>query len=139
MADVLFFSVKTQFKLKNPRKTSLWLGRICQSGGRELESLNYIFCSDAYLVDLNKKYLKHSTLTDILTFDYSDSTRINGEIYISIPRIKENAKIFKQSFDSELRRVLSHGLLHLLGYNDKTKSQKAEMRRKEEACLSLWK
>ena len=139
MADVLFFSVKTQFKLKNPRKTSLWLGLICQAEGRELESLNYIFCSDAYLADLNKRYLNHSTLTDILTFDYSDSMKINGEVYISIPRIKENARIYNQSFDFELRRVLSHGLLHLIGYNDKTKSQKVEMRRKEEACLSLWK
>ena len=139
MAEVLFFSVKTQFKLKNSRKTILWLSHISQIEGRELESITYVFCSDAYLAELNKKYLKHSTFTDILTFDYSDSNRINGEIYISIPRIRENARTFKQSFDSELRRVLSHGLLHLIGYNDRTKSQKAEMRRKEEACLSLWK
>jgi probable rRNA maturation factor len=139
MAIVLFFTEKTQFKLSNPRKTSLWIDRICQSENAELESLNYIFCNDALLSGLNKKYLNHSTLTDILTFNYSDSGRINGEIYISITRVKENAKTFGQSFDSELRRVIAHGLLHLLGYKDKTRSEKDEMRRKEEACLSLWK
>ena len=139
MEDIFFFSLKIKFKLKNPKKTIHWLSQICQNEGRELESLSYIFCSDNYLAGLNKKYLNHSTLTDILTFDYSNSNLINGEIYISIPRIKENARIFNQPFDSELRRVLSHGLLHLVGYTDKTPPQKAEMRRKEEACLSLWK
>lgn len=139
MAEVLFFSVKTQFKLKNKKRIIRWLYNICAVEKRELESLTYVFCSDAYLVEFNKKYLKHNTLTDILTFDYSNSKFINGEIYISIPRIKENARIFEQSFDSELRRVISHGLLHLIGYNDKTPAQKAEMQLKEEACLSLWK
>ena len=139
MEDIFFFSLKIKFKFKNPKKTSNWLSKICQNEGRGVESLSYIFCSDNYLADLNKKYLNHSTLTDILTFDYSNSNRVNGEIYISIARVKENARIFNQTFDSELRRVLSHGLLHLIGYNDKTPSQKSEMRRKEEACLSLWK
>src|SRR6185436_12480586 len=103
MEDILFFSLKIKFKLKNQKKTIHWLSLICRKEGRELESLSYIFCSDNYLAGLNKKYLKHSTLTDILTFDYSNSDRINGEIYISIPRIKENAKIFNQAFEIELR------------------------------------
>src|SRR6185295_18920163 len=118
--SIQFFSLKIKFKLRNAKKTNLWLGHICRKEGRKLESLSFIFCSDNYLSLLNKKYLNHSTLTDILTFDYSTSDQINGEIYVSIPRIKENAKIFNQPFESELRRVLSHGLLHLIGYNDKT-------------------
>lgn len=139
MAEVLFFSFKTQFKLKNSRKISQWLRLICDQEGRALESLHYIFCSDAFLKRLNEQYLHHTTLTDILSFDYSTSPKIQGEIYISIPRVRENARIYKQPFDLELRRVISHGLLHFLGYRDKTKSEKAQMRLKEEACLSLWK
>ena len=139
MAEVLFYSVKTQFKLTNKRKVIKWLVLICDQESQELESLHYIFCSDAFLGELNKKYLHHSTLTDILSFDYSTSHKLVGEIYISIPRVMENARIYKQPFDSELRRVLSHGLLHFMGYRDKTKTQKAQMRMKEEACLSLWK
>lgn len=139
MAEVLFFSTKTQFKLKNTRKVIKWLELICENENRKLESLHYIFCSDVLLGELNKKYLNHSTLTDILSFNNSTSHQIVGEIYISIPRVRDNARIYKQSFDSELRRVLSHGLLHFMGYNDKTKAQKAQMRLKEEACLSLWK
>ena len=139
MAEILFFSVKTRFKLKNTPKTIQWLKLICKREHHELESLHYVFCSDLYLKKLNEEFLNHSTLTDILSFDNSDSNRINGEIYISIPRVRENAKTYKQTFDTELRRVLSHGLLHFMGYDDKTKSQKAQMRSKEEACLSLWK
>ena len=139
MAEVRFFSVKTQFTLKNQKKIALWLRSISAMEKQKIEFIHYIFCSDNYLADLNRKYLNHTTLTDILSFDYSDSGRIKGEIYISIPRVKENAKIFNQGFETELRRVLSHGLLHFMGYGDKTKSQKARMRSKEEACLSLWK
>ena len=108
--------------------------------GHRLESLNYIFCSDKYLLSINQTFLFHDYYTDIVTFDQSETKRIvTGEIYISIPRVRENARIYKQSFDSELRRVISHGILHLMGYSDKTTAQKAKMRMKEEACLSLWK
>jgi len=100
--------------------------------------LNCVFCSDKYLVKLNNQYLKHNTLTDILTFDYStDPESIHGEIYISIQRVKENAARFNESFDEELHRVIIHGVLHLTGYNDKSTTDKALMREKEEAYLSL--
>jgi len=91
------------------------------------------------LAKLNKKYLNHDSYTDIITFDYSaPNGPVVGEIYISIPRVMENSKQFKQPFDRELRRVVVHGLLHILGYRDKTTRQSTQMRSKEEACLSLW-
>lgn len=139
MAEILFSSVKTTFKLKNQGKVRLWLELITKSEGEEIASLQYIFCTDNFLLALNNNYLGHDTLTDIISFQYSKGGPIDGEIYISIPRVKENAKKFNQSFDRELRRVMAHGLLHFFGYQDKTKSQNAQMRLKEEACLSLWK
>lgn len=139
MATIKFYSEKIRFKLPNPRKTTNWLKNVCLQENHKLDSLTYIFCSDEYLRVLNKQFLNHSTYTDILSFDYSDSRKILGEIYISIPTVRENAKNFQQSFNIELRRVIIHGLLHFMGYNDKNSTQKAQMRRKEEACLSLWK
>ena len=101
--------------------------------------LSFIFCSDLYLNSINKEYLNHNTLTDIITFDNSPNqdSPVSGDIYISIERVRQNAQAFKASFDNELHRVLIHGVLHLLGYNDKKASDKAHMRKKEEAYLSL--
>ena len=101
-------------------------------------ALNYIFCSDAFLLSLNVEYLNHNTLTDVITFDNSDDSKgIQGEIYISIDRIRENAKKYRVPFERELHRVMIHGLLHLLGYADKTPLQKKMMRKKESTYLSL--
>ncbi len=138
-AKIQFFSEKIDFKCPNPRKTAIWLAKICQIEKRPLDSLAYIFCADSFLVNLNIKYLRHPDYTDILSFDYSEDENICGEIYISIPRVHENSKKFNQPFETELRRVLAHGLLHFLGYDDKVPAQKSQMRMKEEACLSLWK
>ena len=137
MASVQFFTEKISFKVPRPRKTIQWLKQVCLAEGKPLGSLTYVFCSDAYLRTLNKKFLNHSTLTDILSFPSGDSSAVDGEIYISIPRIKENSKIYAQPFERELRRVMVHGLLHFMGYGDKTASEKAKMREKEEAYLSL--
>lgn len=138
-ARVQFLSELKDFKLPNSRKTAHWLVSVARKEHRALDSLTYIFCTDHYLYSLNKQFLRHSTYTDILSFDYSEQDAINGEIYISVPRVRENAQKFKQDFETELRRVVVHGLLHFLGYQDKSPRQKAQMRRKEEACLSLWK
>jgi len=100
--------------------------------------LSYIFCSDKYLLSINQKYLNHNTLTDIVTFDLAEDAEIEGEIYISVERVKENAVKYAVDFEEELHRVIIHGLLHLIGYKDKTASQKAQMRKKEQACLSLY-
>ena len=135
---ISFFSETVKFRLPDNLKTASWIKKALKKEGRKLGSLEYIFCSDLYLLELNKKFLKHNTLTDIITFDYSDgSGKVEGGIYISIERVRENASKFKKSFDNELHRVIIHGVLHLLGYSDKTSSDKALMREKEEACLSL--
>ena len=139
MASIIFFSEKIPFKISSPLKTSNWLKGICIREKSSLQMVNYIFCSDEHLRGLNKRYLNHSTYTDILSFDFSEDGLIQGEIYISIKRVRENARKYKQPFELELNRVMVHGLLHLLGYKDKSITQKAQMRRKEEACLSLLK
>lgn len=100
--------------------------------------LNYIFCSDKYLLKINRDYLKHDDYTDVVTFDYSESTQeIEGEIYISIDRVRENADRYKQEFTNELSRVMIHGLLHLMGYGDKTEAEQTKMKEREDACLFL--
>jgi probable rRNA maturation factor len=138
MPEIAFSSNGVSFQLKQAKKTREWLTEIASKEGRKIDSLTYVFVSDGFLAKLNEQFLGHNTFTDILTFDYSEKKSIVGEIYISIPRVRENAKTFQQSFENELRRVIAHGLLHILGYQDKTARQSAQMRRKEEACLSLW-
>jgi probable rRNA maturation factor len=138
MASLFFLSEGIDFKLHHPRKTSSWIKSTIKKEKRSLSTLTFIFCSDRYLHSLNVTYLHHKTLTDIITFDYStDANRIEGEIYISVERVMENAPKFKNSFNKELHRVIIHGVLHLLGYNDKRSSEKAQIRKKEEAYLSL--
>ena len=138
MAAVNFFSQDLRFKLKAPRKTSLWIKAVIKKEQGKLCQLNYVFCSDEYLRTINTQYLNHNTYTDIITFDNSESgSEIEGDIFISIERVKENAMNLKVEFDVELHRVLIHGVLHLLGYSDKNATKKGEMRKKEDAYLSL--
>lgn len=137
MAGIHFFNKGTTFKLPRPRKTSNWITRIARSEGSEIGELNYVFCNDKFLLGINQQYLNHDTLTDIITFDMGEGDVIEGEIYISIPRVRENSRLQRVSFTDELDRVMIHGLLHLLGYSDKGARRKALMRKKEDACLSL--
>ena len=139
MQSINFLSEGIRFKPKNQNKLRSWIKGIIASERRGLSSLVYIFCQDSYLTTINQDYLKHKTLTDIITFDYSEGEHVNGEIYISIDRVRENATKFEKSFDDELHRVMIHGVLHILGFSDKSPSQKSIMRKKEEACLSLLK
>lgn len=140
MAGINYFSQKPRFKLKNPVKTSTWIRKVIKKEGNSLRSLNYVFCTDEYLREMNIQFLKHRTYTDIITFNYNPSkTEIEGEIYISVDRVRENAETFQTDFQTELNRVIIHGVLHLLGFNDKTKAEKTAMREKEDACLSLLK
>lgn len=133
-----FFYEDVDFRLTSIRNTKSWLKAVIKSENKKLGELNYIFCSDVFMAGVNLQYLNHSTLTDIITFDISENVLlIEGEIYISIERVKENSIKFKASFDQELRRVMVHGVLHLLGYSDKTSQQKKLMRKKEDAYLSL--
>jgi probable rRNA maturation factor len=137
-----FFTQDIKFSLKNKTKVRSWLTAVAKKEGAEIAELNYIFCSDNYLLALNKKHLNHNTLTDIITFDTSPlSSRrgaggeVFGDIFISIERVTENAEKFNVSRDHELHRVMVHGLLHLLGYKDKKTADKAEMTGKEDFYL----
>lgn len=138
MASINFFSEEISFSLDHPRKTSSWIKSIIKKERHQLKEINYIFCSDSFLLKLNQDFLNHNTLTDIITFNNSENKSVlEGEIYISIDRVKENASKFKSKFQDELDRVIIHGVLHLMGYIDKKSPDKALMRKKEEACLSL--
>lgn len=137
MPEIAFLRKGIAFSLSNAHKTSAWLQRIASAEGRKIDSLTYVFASDPFVASLNRKYLRHNTYTDILTFDYSEGP-ICAEIYISIARVRENARRFGEPFSRELRRVIVHGMLHVLGYRDTTPRQATRMRQKEDACLSLW-
>ncbi len=138
MGSIRFFSEEIRFNLKGQRKTADWIKSVVLTEGKALRSVNIIFCSDAYLAEINKQYLKHDTFTDIITFNLSSAPdQIEGEIYISIDRVKENALSLGFDFETELQRVIIHGILHLVGYKDKSSSQKSIMRKKEDASLSL--
>ncbi|MFS4446078.1 rRNA maturation RNase YbeY [Maribacter sp. 2307UL18-2] len=119
------------FRLDDESLYSDWLNRVIVSENFKPGSISYIFCDDAYLLDLNMRHLNHDTLTDIITFDYSENGCIAGDIFISFERVMDNAKEYKVSGDEELHRVMAHGLLHMMDYNDKTKEDSEVMRQKE--------
>src|SRR5437868_11938938 len=110
------------FKLKKKAELKLWVSAVVRKERRVLGQLNYIFTSDGALLKINVEYLKHNTYTDIITFNYNEDKKISGDIFISIDRVKENAKKFDVNFEEELYRVMIHGVLHLCGYKDKTKT-----------------
>jgi probable rRNA maturation factor len=133
-----FYSEDVEFSLSNPDKVVNWIADIIEQHEFELVSLTYIFCSDDYLHQINVEYLDHDTLTDIITFDNADEEGIvEGDIFVSIDRIRDNAHNLNIPFEDELHRVLIHGVLHLLGFKDKTEEQETLMRQKEDSCLSL--
>ena len=140
MPGIRFNYQDTDFKLPHPRVTSQWLSMVARKEKAAFLSLDFIFCSDKYLLKINQDYLQHDDLTDVITFNYSEpgeKKQIEGEVYLSVERIRENANTFKVDFDSELHRVLVHGALHLFGYNDKSRADQRTMRSKEAAYLSL--
>ena len=117
---------------------SLWLDKVAQSEGFTLGDLTYIFCNDDYLLELNKTYLKHDTLTDIITFDYVSGTVVSGDIFISVERLLDNAQTFNETFKNERLRVMAHGLLHLMGFNDKSAEDQVIMRKKENEKIKMF-
>lgn len=138
MSDKInFFVEKIKFKVLNKNKIRSWIKSTIKSEGCIAGELNFIFCDDKYLHRLNKKFLKHDTLTDIITFPLEEGQRrISGDIFISIDRIKDNAIKYNQRTDKEIKRVIIHGILHLIGYNDKSKKEVGVMRQKEDFYLS---
>ncbi|OWW26795.1 rRNA maturation RNase YbeY [Zobellia sp. OII3] len=132
------FHFNTDFSLENPEKYSRWLEQLIESEQGSLEQLDYIFCSDEELLDMNQKYLSHDTYTDILTFDYTEDKAIAGDIFISVDRVRDNAQDLNTEFEEELRRVMAHGVLHLFGYKDKTDEEASLMRTKEEEKMAMF-
>lgn len=135
---MILFHSETDFELKSKLQYKNWLKRVAESHQKRIGDINYIFCDDDYLLQLNLQYLQHDTLTDIITFDYVEGNVLNGDIYISVERVRENASIFNVSFENELLRVLSHGVLHLCGFKDKSDKDAAEMRSQENAAIALF-
>lgn len=140
MNIINFINEDIEFSLNNESNYIDWLLSIAKKENASIDSLTYVFCSDNYLLSINKEYLNHDYFTDIITFDNSsDSKNIYGDIFISVERVKDNSIEFKTTFENELKRVISHGILHLIGYNDKTNDDKTLMRQKENTYISLYK
>lgn len=137
---IQFFAEDVEHELSNPTKARRWLKFVIDQEEHDLNSLNYIFCSDEYLLNMNREHLNHDYYTDIITFDTSDDAKqIEGEIYISIDRVNENAATNEVKEEEELRRVMVHGVLHLLGYKDETDMEKEKIRDKEDYYLKNYK
>jgi rRNA maturation RNase YbeY len=137
-SKVYFFFDNKKLGLQNRGNLKRFIEYIFKKEKKQLSSLNYIFCSDKKLLEINQSFLNHDFFTDIITFDLSEDENICAEIYISVDRVKENSKTLKASFTSELHRVLFHGVLHLCGYKDKTKAEKQKMREKEEYYINQY-
>jgi rRNA maturation RNase YbeY len=134
---VSFNNQGISFKLKDKTKLKQWIKTITEKENHRLGTINYIFCTDDELLEINIRHLNHNTLTDIITFDYTENKIINSDIFISVDRVTENARKFKVSFEEELHRVMIHGILHLCGYKDKSKADAELMRKKENWALKL--
>ena len=132
---MITFQNISKFKVKDVRKKKLWLNSISNNEGKEIESLSFLFVDDEEMLKYNKKYLQHESYTDVITFDSSADKKIAGDIIISLERVNDNAKFYQVSYNYELQRVMAHGLLHLLGYNDKNKEEKKIIRKKENYYL----
>ncbi len=140
MQKIKFFSEDIPFILKNKNNIRTWLNNVVNSHGAKIKEINYIFCSDEYLKQVNIEYLDHHYYTDIITFDNSEEpTIIEGDIFISIDRVKENSSEFSKNFEEELHRVMVHGVLHLLGFMDKKDEDNIKMREQEDISLKVLK
>ena len=137
--NIDFFTQDTEMPSVPPEKVTEWLNGVAQSEEGRIDNLNVVFCSDEFLHDMNVKHLNHDSLTDIITFPFSEFPDISGEMYISLNRVEENAETFGVSAEEELMRVIVHGLLHLMGYDDKAESDQEKMREREDHYLILWK
>lgn len=134
---IQFFS-ENDFTLENKSTYEEWISSIIDSEGYSEGEINYIFCDDDYLLNLNNDFLNHDTLTDIITFNYNMGKQVNSDIYISTERVRDNAQDFDVSFETELRRVMCHGVLHLCGFNDKTDEEQALMTEKENEKMKMF-
>ena len=134
---MITFNSETSFTLKNQKKLVDWISNVVLSEDFEVGEINYIFCDDIYLHKINQEFLNHDTFTDIISFDYTLGKEVGGDIFISIERVLENAEKFNEVFENELYRVMIHGILHFMGYKDKTKKEKTLMRTKEDEKIFI--
>ena len=134
---MITFNSETSFTLKNQKKLADWISNVVLSEDFEVGEINYIFCDDVYLHKINQEFLNHDTFTDIISFDYTLGKEVGGDIFISIERVLENAEKFNEVFENELHRVMIHGILHFMGYKDKTKKEKTLMRTKEDEKIFI--
>ena len=134
---ISYFNQDIDFKLKGKLINNQWLKLVAESEIRRIGDINIIFCSDNYILDVNMKYLGHDYFTDIITFDYCEKDRLNGDLFISIDSVRENALHYGTEFETELDRVMVHGVLHLIGYDDHSKKDIKVMREKEDYYMSL--
>ena len=135
---IINFYSENDFNLENTDLYKNWLQRVISSEDKRLGEISYIFCDDEYLLDINQRFLDHDTYTDIISFDDSMGNLLNGDIYISTERVEENAAEFNEDFETELKRVIVHGILHYCGYKDKSEEDAALMRRKESEKIKLF-
>ncbi len=135
---MVIFNYETDFQLENESDYEQWIDAVIESEGKEPGEINYIFCDDEYLHNINMQYLNHDTLTDIISFDYCIGDLISGDIFVSIERVQDNAKEYEVSFNEELLRVLVHGVLHYCGYKDKTEDEALLMRSKEQEKINMF-
>ena len=132
------FNYETEFSLDNEVAISRWIANVILSENKKEGEINYIFCDDEYLLQINQEHLNHDYYTDIIRFDYTVGNESNGDMFISVDRVKENAADFNVSFEEELKRVIVHGVLHYCGYKDKTESDEELMRQKEDEKLAMF-
>jgi probable rRNA maturation factor len=135
---MISFNYETDFQLDNEDQISNWISQIILSENKKEGDINYIFCDDEYLVQINQQYLNHDTLTDIISFDYSVGNELHGDIFISVERVQDNANDFNVTFQEELLRVLAHGVLHYCHYKDKTEQDELTMRNKENEKIKMF-
>lgn len=137
LSEISFTSESISFDIENEEIITNWITNVIKSENKVLGELAYVFCSDDYLLKINIEHLNHDTYTDVITFNYCEDNIVSGDIFISIDRVKENAIEFLSTFQNELNRVMIHGVLHLIGYNDKSPEQQLQMTGKEDFYLSL--
>jgi rRNA maturation RNase YbeY len=135
---VSFHKESISFRLANARALKAWVKAVVETKSKKLGEVAYVFCSDEYLLQMNQEHLQHDYYTDIITFDYTEGNIVSGDLFISIDRVKENALKEAVDFDIELRRVMIHGILHLLGLKDKKKEDQEAMRLAENQALTLF-
>ena len=132
------FNSEIDFQLEDEMQYSNWISRVILSENKKEGEINYIFCDDEFLLNINQQYLNHDYYTDIISFDYSVGNELHGDIFISVERVQENAEDFKVAFEEELKRVIIHGVLHYCGYKDKSDEEEVLMRNKEDEKIQMF-